>query len=143
MSKRRPRANATTKAEALTEVARLLRRVRSLERQLASSKRRADDAEQEAAERQRSMVEARDRLTATAAVLHIFSGSRADSQPVFDAIVQSAVRLCRGTVAAAFGTDGRMLYHLANYGSGPEGLTLVGEVYRGRSICRASAGLRS
>ena len=52
MSKRRLRpAPPTTKAEALARLARLERRVRRLERELASSEQRADEALQESRER--------------------------------------------------------------------------------------------
>jgi GAF domain-containing protein len=50
-------------------------------------------------------------------------------QPVFDTIVRSAARLCRAVIAAVHLTDGRMLYHQANYGSSPEALAAQRALY--------------
>jgi GAF domain-containing protein len=44
--------------------------------------------------RNRELTTSLDRQTATAEILRVISGSRTDLQPVFDAILQSAVRLC-------------------------------------------------
>ncbi|HEU4367814.1 MAG TPA: GAF domain-containing protein [Methylomirabilota bacterium] len=60
--------------------------------------------------------------TATSEVLRAIAHTQTDAQPVFDTIVRSAARLCQATVAAIFLTDGRMVYHLADYGSSPEAL---------------------
>src|SRR5262245_33132662 len=52
--------------------------------------------------------EALDRQTATSDILGVISSAHTDAQPVFDTIVQSAVRLCKATHAAVFVTDGPM-----------------------------------
>jgi GAF domain-containing protein/DNA-binding response OmpR family regulator/anti-sigma regulatory factor (Ser/Thr protein kinase) len=44
--------------------------------------------------RNADLTQSLDRQTATAEILRVISGSRTDVQPVFDAIVRSAVRLC-------------------------------------------------
>jgi two-component system, NtrC family, sensor kinase len=68
------------------------------------------------------VTEALDQQTATSEILRVISAVHTDAQPVFDTIVQSAVRLCKAASAAVFLTDGRMLYEPANYGDSPEGL---------------------
>jgi signal transduction histidine kinase/HAMP domain-containing protein len=58
--------------------------------------------------------------TATSEILRVISSAQQDVQPVFDTIVESAVRLCHATIAGVFRTDGTMLYHPANYGGSSE-----------------------
>ena len=60
--------------------------------------------------------------TATSEILRVISRAHTDEQPVFDTIVQSAVRLCNAGNAAVFRTDGRTVYEPANYGGSPEAL---------------------
>ena len=80
-------------------------KLRQLQERLKEArKREADAAEQQ---------------TATSEILRVISAQR-DVQPVFDTIVQRAVRLCNATTAGVFRTDGSMLYHPANYGGSPE-----------------------
>src|SRR5262245_10674097 len=71
------------------------------------------------------VTESLEQQTATAEILRVISSAHADAQPVFDTIVQSAVRLCNAANAAVFLTDGRMVYHPANYGSAHEALAAV------------------
>ncbi|HEU4370341.1 MAG TPA: GAF domain-containing protein [Methylomirabilota bacterium] len=70
------------------------------------------------------VTEALEQQTATSEILRVISGIHTDTQPVFDTIVQSAVRLCKAATAAVFLTDGRMLYEPANYGSSSEVLAV-------------------
>jgi two-component system, NtrC family, sensor kinase len=60
----------------------------------------------------RSLGEALEQQTATADILRVMSRSPSDVQPVFDAIVQNAVKLCDGLFGTVLRLDGDRL-HLA------------------------------
>jgi division protein CdvB (Snf7/Vps24/ESCRT-III family) len=60
-------------------------KVRDLEKRLA-------EALAQLQTRNRELVEAQEQQTATGEMLRVMSGSQTDVQPVFDAIVRSAVR---------------------------------------------------
>jgi two-component system, NtrC family, sensor kinase len=75
--------------------------------------------------RNSELAAALDQQTATSDVLRAIAHTQTDAQPVFDTIVRSAVRLCQAANAAVFVSDGRMLYHPANYGSSQEVLAAV------------------
>src|SRR5262249_37902941 len=61
--------------------------------------------------------EALERQTATAEILRVISQSPTDVQPVFDAVVERAVRLCGANDAAIFRVDGDNLTTVATYGA--------------------------
>jgi class 3 adenylate cyclase len=69
--------------------------------------------------------EAFDQQTATAEVLRVISKSPTDLQPVFDAIVRSAVRLCDGVHCSLFRNDGTLQHFVAHVGVGPETLAAL------------------
>jgi signal transduction histidine kinase len=54
-------------------------------------------------------AEALDQQAAAGRVLQVLGGSRSDTQPVFDAIVASAVRLCDGVIGSLFSFDGEFI----------------------------------
>ena len=56
--------------------------------------------------RNTELSESLEQQTATAEILRAISGSPTDVQPVFDAIVRNAVRLCGGVLGAVFRFDG-------------------------------------
>jgi signal transduction histidine kinase len=58
--------------------------------------------------------------TATADVLKIISRSKFELQPVFDALVENAVRLCEAERAFLFRFDGELLRSVASYNVSPE-----------------------
>ena len=55
----------------------------------------------------------------------MISSSPTDLQPVFDVIVQSAVRLCDGLYAAMFRFDGELIHFAAQHNFTPEGIEAV------------------
>ena len=68
--------------------------------------------------------EALERQTATAEILKVISGSPTDVQPVFDSILENAIRLCQGNVAMLWTFDGARLRYAANYSATPEAVRL-------------------
>ena len=60
--------------------------------------------------RNRELTETLEQQTATGEILRVISSSPTDVQPVFDAIVDSAVRLCEGFAGALLRFDGEMLH---------------------------------
>ena len=80
-------------------------------------------------DRTRDLSEALEQQTATSEILRVISGSPTDIQPVFEAIVRSAVRLCGGLFAIAFRFDGDELTPVAHHGFTTEALEMIGRVY--------------
>jgi GAF domain-containing protein/anti-sigma regulatory factor (Ser/Thr protein kinase) len=64
---------------------------------------------QELQVRNRDLTEALEQQTATSEVLRVISSSPTDVQPVFDAIVQSATRLCDASFGMAHRFDGQLI----------------------------------
>jgi GAF domain-containing protein/anti-sigma regulatory factor (Ser/Thr protein kinase) len=84
----------------------------------------------DAAERsQRDLTVALEQQTATAEILAVISRPQTDVQPVFDTIVQSAVRLCDGLFSSLFQFDGEMLRPGAAYNYTPEALGELRRVF--------------
>jgi len=81
-------------------------RVRDLERRLAEALQR----EAEALERE---AVAQGQQAATAEILRVISSSRSDAQPVFEAIVRNAARLCDAMLSGVFSFDGTRLHFVA------------------------------
>src|SRR4029077_17203274 len=67
-------------------------------------------------ERNRDLTEALEQQTATSEILRVIASSPTDLQPVFDAIVGSAARLCDATFAALHRFDGQVLTFDAQQG---------------------------
>src|SRR5262249_12908798 len=61
-------------------------------------------------ERNADLTDALDQQTATSQILKVISSSPTDAQPVFDAIVHSATRLCDGFLGTAFRFDGTLIH---------------------------------
>ena len=80
--------------------------------------------------------------TATSEILRVISGSPSDVLHVFDALVESAARLCDAVDAFIFCVDDNQLRAVAHHGSIPslalgECLPLVPETLVGRSALEA------
>ena len=72
--------------------------------------------------RNRDLIAALDHQTATAEILRVISSSVTDVQPVFDAIVRSAVRLCGASNGGVYRFDGELVHSVAHEGFSPEQL---------------------
>src|SRR6185503_8602880 len=70
--------------------------------------------------RNADLTEALEQQTATSEILSVISQSPTDAQPVFDTIVQSAVRLCGGSYGTAHSFDGEMVHLAAHHNCTPE-----------------------
>jgi GAF domain-containing protein len=76
--------------------------------------------------------EALEQQTATAEILRIISSSPTDTQPVFDTIVSSAVRLCDGLFSALYKFDGELIHFVAQHNYTPEALVAAHRVFPAR-----------
>src|SRR5262249_3963832 len=70
----------------------------------------------------KQVSEALDQQTATAEILRVISRSPTEIQPVFDAIAESAVRLCDGLFSGVFQLDGTVIHFVAHNGWSEAGL---------------------
>jgi signal transduction histidine kinase len=84
--------------------------------------------------------QALEQQAATAAILKVISSSPADVQPVFDAIVESAVRLCGADHCIAARFDGEMLHPLAYHGFSAEALKIIADTFPARPSLRNLLG---
>src|SRR5262249_53415963 len=64
--------------------------------------------------------EALEQQTATSEILRVIASSPTDVQPIFDAIVANACRLCSGVFASAVKFDGELMHIMAHHGFWPE-----------------------
>ncbi|HKF67360.1 MAG TPA: GAF domain-containing protein, partial [Vicinamibacterales bacterium] len=71
------------------------------------------------------VTEALEQQTATAEILRVMSSSPTDVQPVFEAIAQSAMRLCDGTMSVVSRYDGELIHLGAYTHVSAEGVELI------------------
>src|SRR5262249_16677172 len=76
-------------------------------------------------ERNKALTEALEQQTATSEILRVISQSQRDVQPVFEAIAQSARKLCRGTSGSVLTFDGEAIHQAAGDGYGQEALDVI------------------
>ena len=73
--------------------------------------------------------EAREQQAATSEILRVIASSPTNIQPVFDAIVRSAVKLCHGVVGAVNTFDGELTHAVALHNYTPEAVVAVQRMY--------------
>ena len=88
----------------------------------------------------RDLREALEQQTATSEILGVISQSPTDVQPIFDTMVQSAVRLCAGRFGALYRFDGELIYSVARHNYTPEALEEVQRVYPTRPTRALGSG---
>ena len=69
------------------------------------------------------------RQTATADILKVIASSPSDVQPVFDVIVERAVRLCGGRMGRVYRYDDGIIYMVAGHGLSEPALNKVQQVF--------------
>src|SRR5215510_11184174 len=87
-----------------------------------------------------ALSEALEHQTATSEVLNVISRSPTDAQPVFDAIVQSAARLCEAIFSVVWLYDGELLQVAATHNFTPEVLNKLFKAYPARPDRSTAAG---
>src|SRR5215831_16794618 len=78
---------------------------------------------------EKRLAEAQEQQSATAEILRVISSSPTDVQPVFDAIVQAAVRLCDAVMSNVQLFDGELMHWGAQQNLRPETMDFVRELY--------------
>jgi GAF domain-containing protein len=74
-------------------------------------------------------MEALEQQTATSAVLRIILSSPTDIRPIFDAIVESALKLCDGVYSAVYRVEGDMVHLVAHNHKSSESLHQLGRTW--------------
>jgi two-component system NtrC family sensor kinase len=98
------------------------------------------DQEEQVSALTRELAEAREQQTAPSEVLRVISSSPTDVQPSFEAIAESARRLCEAANAMVFRFDGKLI-HLAAYDSlDVEQLAAMRSVFPIRPGCESITG---
>ena len=110
---RRGAKPAKVKVEAKPRIARKARK---------SERSGVHELEKQLAEAQKREAEALEQQTATAEILRVISNSPSDVEPVFDAIVRSAVRLCDGVFSIVLRFDGEIIHFGAQHNFSPDAL---------------------
>ena len=83
----------------------------------------------ELGERTRELSEALEHQAAMVEVINVISRSPTDAQPVFDAIVESAARLCEAVFSVVWLFDGDRLHHVASSNFTPDVIKRILQTY--------------
>jgi len=78
---------------------------------------------------EKRLAEALEQQTATSEILSVIASSPTDVQPIFDAIVQSAVRLCDAVYSAAARLEGDLIHLVAHHNWSDEGLAMAQRLF--------------
>jgi PAS domain S-box-containing protein len=79
--------------------------------------------------RNRDLTETLEQQTATGEILRVISSTPTDVQPVFDAVVTNAVRLCGALHSAAVRLEGGLLHLVSHHNWSPEGLATAHRLF--------------
>jgi transcriptional regulator with GAF, ATPase, and Fis domain len=90
--------------------------------------------------RTRELNEALEHQTATSEVLDLISRTPTNVQPVFDAIIESAVRLCDAVFGVVWRYDGELLDYAASHNFTPDVLDQIFKTYPKRPDRSIAAG---
>jgi two-component system, NtrC family, sensor kinase len=91
-------------------------------------------------ELEKRLAEAIEQQTATSEILGVISRSPTDTQPVFDAIVRSAVGLCNGAFGIVLRYDRYVASLVAGHNVPPEGLNALGQLFPGPATPDSAPG---
>jgi hypothetical protein len=136
-----------TKARARKKSAREGRKSAKIKRGIVSSvtRRQAPSVADLQAQLERRTAEldrALERQTATADILRVIASSASDIQPVFEAIAESAARLCQAEFCNVFRFDGELIHFMHCYGYSREAIEALRHFYPmrpGRGSCAGRA----
>src|SRR5262245_39206655 len=90
------------------------------------------DLEKRLAEALRDKAEAQEQQAATAEILQVISQSPTDIQPVFEAIVESAARLCDGVFSTLHTFDGELMHLVAAHNWTPAAFEAARRIWPAR-----------
>jgi len=110
-----------------------------MKRQPADLEHQLEECRRELAEAREQLAEALEQQTATSEILRVIRSSPSNVQPVFDAVAESAARLCESFDSAVWRREGDRLLLVAHHGAIPQTgsesfLPLVRGTVGGRSV---------